>query len=235
MVKHIKLILGSLFLLAGIPCLIWGNYPPGEKEVVNLYLLPEEMALPGNRTITSTIVPSEGRQVQLTIPKFARKGDIYSLTLLMEPMSSGSVPGSDDVYKTHNLVAQARLELEGVPYSPTNDVYSALRPEQPSIMKWLIRPESSGTFKATIWLHLQFMPHPDPFEEVFPSNRLLAAPEFEIETSSLLGLSGMIVRVIGGVSTVLGLVFISEPYIVAWIETRISRKDQGDGETTENV
>ena len=209
--------MGWLLLVVGLPCLVWGNWPLSRVVVVDLALAPGEMALPGGEDPASQPAPQEGRRLVVTAPAFARLGDDEVIEARLEDLpqkAEGQVP---DLDLTHNLVAETRLETSGLLIAPGAGIYSSLRQGYPAVFTWDLRPLSSGVKDFTLWLHLQYVPHPDPLEKVFPERKLLAAPQFQVRVASFLGLAGTPVRVIGGVCTVLGSLLLLAPFLLRLI------------------
>ncbi len=205
--------LGWLLLLVGLPCLVWGNWPAARVTVVDLVLAPQELALPGGEDPASQPAPRQGRRFIVVAPAFVRLGDDEVIEATLEVLPQESTSQVPDLTQTHNLVAETRLETSGLLIAPGAEIYSSLRAGYPAAFSWDIRPLSSGSKEFTLWLYLQYVPHPDPLEKVFPERKLLAAPQFQLKAASLLGLAGKPARVIGGLCTVLGSLLLFSPYL----------------------
>jgi len=105
-----------------------------------------------------------------------------------------------NVYDTHSVVAQARLDMIGVNYTPRGEVSEPMQPGDPVQFIWSVRPREVGSHRGTIWVHLVFVPLGDGEA----SRQPLSAQVIEIDAVNLLGLGGTPARVIGAVGTFLG-------------------------------
>jgi hypothetical protein len=199
--------------MIGLPCLVWGNWPASRVKVVDMVLTPKELALPGAHGSPDQPAPKEGRRLLVDVPSFVRLGDDSTIKATLEVIPQASGLAHPDLYLTHNLVAETRLEVSDMLFAPGAEIYSSLRDGIPTAFSWDIRPTSAGLKNLSFWLHLQYVPPPDPLEPVFPERKLLAAPEFQIKVISFLGMAGTPVRVIGGVCTVLGSILLLSPYL----------------------
>jgi hypothetical protein len=223
--------LGWLLLLVGLPCLAWGNWPLSRTAVVDLAISPQEIALPGGEGGSGQPAPEDGRRLLVIAPTTLRLGDDAVIEATLEPLPQESPAGDPDLYLTHNLVAEARLEATGLLVAPGGEVYSTLRDGLPTAFTWNIRPAAAGQQTQTLWLHAQFIPEPDPLEKVFPERKLLAAPEFQVKVVSFLGLAGTPARVVGGVCTVLGAVLLLWPLLLRGSVRLLGASPQDGGET----
>jgi hypothetical protein len=186
--------------------------------VVDLPISPEELALPGGDIAPGQPAPKDGRRLLVTVPSFTRLGDDEKIEASLEVLPRDTAGSGPDLYITHNLVAETRLEATDLLFAPGSEILSSMREGFPTAFTWTIRPTSSGMKKLVLWLHAQYVPPPDPLEKVFPERKLLAAPEFQVKTVSLMGLAGTPARVIGGVCTVLGSVLLLSPLLQKMIE-----------------
>lgn len=205
--------LGWLLLFIGLPCLVWGNWPASQVKVVDMVLTPEDLALPGGDGSPDQPAPKEGMRLVVEAPAFVRLGDDETIKATLEVVPQEAGPARPDLYLTHNLVAETRLEVTGMLHAPGAEIYSSVRSGFPTAFAWDIRPIESGVKNLSLWLHAQYVPPPDPLEPVFPERKLLAAPEFQVRAISLLGMAGTPVRVIGGVCTVLGSLLLLSPLL----------------------
>jgi hypothetical protein len=106
-----------------------------------------------------------------------------------------------NVYDTHNVVAEARLDLAGVQAQPSNAISEPLRPGRSALFQWSIRASEPGRYRGTVWLHLHFIPlEGGQAEQQIP----LTAQLISIEVVNFLGLGGGPVRLLGGMGAVLG-------------------------------
>ena len=105
-----------------------------------------------------------------------------------------------DLYDTHNVIAQARLDMVGVDYSPHGEILEPMRPGIPIKFIWSVLPRSVGSYRGTIWVHLQFV----PLDGSDPTRTALSAQVIDINAVNLIGLGGTPARVIGSVGAVIG-------------------------------
>ena len=216
--KFIQLFGGVILLLIGLVCLIWGNWPAANNSELLVRLSPQEISLPaGDDEIGLAPSPPHGYKVSLDSPAYLRVGDDGELVLRLDIDSTVPTEGSPDLYEAYNLMAEARLEMGGVLIAPKDNIYTALSPGRPVTFTWHVRPASKGLNEGTIWLHLEYVPHPDPLEPVYNSRRLAAAPKIKLQSVNLFGLAGIPARVIGGVCTALGAVLLMTPLISRWV------------------
>ena len=117
-----------------------------------------------------------------------------------------------DVFDTHHVLVESRLEMDSIHYTPTGEVSEALRSGQPVAFLWSVRPDEQGAYLGTIWVHLRFLPL-DGGEEL---RRVLTAQPVQIQAISLLGLSGAMARWLGGVGLAFGLV-LGLDGVVMWL------------------
>ena len=164
--------------------------------------------------LSQPAVPEE-RLLVLEWPGKIRTGDSDLLILKLEIADNGEITPTAEflgheikaglveipnVYDTHSVVAQARLDMVGVDYTPRGEVSERMRPGDPVQFIWSVRPREVGSHRGTIWVHLEFVPLDDG--EVI--RQPLSAQVIEIDAVNLLGLGGTPARVIGAVGTFLG-------------------------------
>lgn len=148
------------------------------------------------------------RMLILEYPATIRAGDVDRVILTLEMDEQGSlVPTAQaggniiqgeiieipNIYDTHNLMAEARLDLAGAQAQPAETVSETLLPGQKVVFFWSIRPRQAGSYKGTVWFYLRFIPKdgsPD-------SRRALSAQMIEIEAVTLLGLKAGPARWLG--------------------------------------
>ncbi|MBN2550589.1 MAG: hypothetical protein JXB15_15600 [Anaerolineales bacterium] len=165
----------------------------------------------------SPLIP-ENRLLVLEWPARIKAGDADVVRLTLEMDEFGTVTPTAQVggnlleaqsvqipnlYDTHTVVAEARLDLAGLEVAPGGDIAEALLPGQPVSFAWSIRPTDPGAYQGTVWLHLRFLPRSGGDE----TRRVLSAQRIEIQAVNFLGLGGSAARVLGSVGTVVGSVF----------------------------
>jgi hypothetical protein len=159
--------------------------------------------------------PPEARRLVLEWPRAIRAGesDWIILSLLVDKEGNltptAQVVGNQvrgepvqipNLYDTHHVFVEARLDLAGVTALPAGEVSESLLPGEPVTFRWSVRPESVGNYRGTLWLHLVFVPLDGSAE----NRRVLSAQPIEINSVNLLGLGGMPARVLSGVGVVVG-------------------------------
>ena len=169
------------------------EYPPkiraGDSDVIKLIL-----SIDDNGNLTPT-VSTQGNTIQ------------------------GQVIQIPNLYETHNVLAEARLDMAGVDVRPPDTVSETLLPGQKVTFYWSVLPADVGRFKGTVWFYLHFMPKVSGVE----SRQALSAQQIEIEATSFLGLRANPARWLGiagtVVSSVLGFPFLEA--IMKWLLKRI--------------
>jgi len=63
-----------------------------------------------------------------------------------------------DVYDTHNVMVEARLDLAGLAVQPDDLTSLSLRPGETVTFRWNVRSTEIGRFRGTVWLYLRFLP-----------------------------------------------------------------------------
>lgn len=177
----------------------------------------------------------EQRLITVEWPATIRQGDSETLRLTLEMDETGALTPTAEVeghevsgkqvvipnlYDTHNVVAEARLDLAGMEILPGAEISETLRPGQDVTFYWSVRPERTGDYRGTLWLHLHFIPKESAGEE---SRIALTAQRIEIRTVNMLGLGGTPARVLGAVGTLAGSI-IGLDNIASWIWGAIRRR-----------
>ncbi|MGC8855729.1 MAG: hypothetical protein ACP5QU_02920, partial [Anaerolineae bacterium] len=157
----------------------------------------------------------ESRRLVLEYPPRIRLGDseIIRLTLEMDNQGNltptaiveGNVTKGESIqipnlYKTHNVIAEARLDLAGIDIRPTETISEPLLPGQSVTFYWSVRPQETGHYLGTVWLHLLFVPKIGGPE----SRKAISAQRIEIETTSFFGLPASLARTSGTIGSLIG-------------------------------
>jgi hypothetical protein len=169
--------------------------------------------------ITPTAQPqpaiNERRRLTLEFPPQIRvgEGDIIRLTLEVDDLGGvtptaefegGVVTGETveipNLYETHNVTAEARLDLAGMEVRPADLISEPLTQGHSVTFYWSIRPGEVGIYRGTIWLYLRFVDKSNGEE----SRTTVSAQLVEIEAVNLLGLPLGLVRGAGAVGSVIG-------------------------------
>ena len=194
--------------------------PPAAEEPPPL-LTPAMTAvpLPTGTAVSSVSEPrpaiNESRRLTLEFPPQIRvgEGDVIRLTLEVDELGNltptaeveGNVVTGETVvipnlYETHTVTAEARLDLAGVEVKPADLISEPLTQGESVTFFWSIRPPEVGIYRGTIWLHLRFKDKSDGEE----SRKTVSAQMVEIEAVNLLGLPLGLVRGAGAVGSVIG-------------------------------
>lgn len=197
---------------------------------------PKEPIVPPLSIAAPPAVP-ERRLLSLDYPALVRLGDSERVYLTLEVDEQGSITPTaraggnivqgevieiPNVYDTHHLWAEARLDLAGVVVKPTDIVSETMFPGQTITFYWSIQPQAVGNYKGTVWLYLRFIPKGGGPE----SRRALSAQLIEIETVTFYGLKADAARWLGlagtTLSAVVGFPFFED--IVKWLFSRRKKR-----------
>jgi len=159
----------------------------------------------------------EMRRLTLEFPPKIRTGDsdIIRLTLEVDALGNitptavingnvvtGDVVTIPNLYETHHVIAEARFDIAGLQVSPPDLSSQTLLPGQSISFYWSIQPNQVGVYRGTVWLFLRFVDKVSGDE----SQRAVSAQIVEIEAVNLFGIPAGVVRVVGGLGSVLGAV-----------------------------
>lgn len=191
------------------------------------FLQPTQVVLPA--------VP-EQRMLTLEYPASIRAGDsdLVLLTLEVDAQGNltptaqidgnvvqGEVISIPNVYDTHNIMAEARLDLAGVEVQPSEIVSETLLPGQKVTFRWSVLPENVGNYKGTVWFYLRYIP-----KDGSPDTRqALSAQLIEIDALALFGLKATFTRWLGVVGTAIGSV-LGFPFaedVLKWLWKRVRK------------
>jgi hypothetical protein len=187
-------------------------------------------------TAAPTQLPAvpEARRLTLEWPPDIKVGDsdVLRLTLEIDPdggvTATAVVEGHEtrsekvlipNLYETHNVLAEARLDLAGVEVTPTGEISEPMLPGEPVTFFWSVKPEQVGTYRGTIWVHLRFIPKDGGPE----SRKTLSAQQVEVRAVNLLGLSGNAARWMGLLGTLVGS-SLSFEKVSSWVISRLRKK-----------
>lgn len=197
-----------------------------------LVALQEAAATP-SPAAAETVFPSpppapavrETRRLTVEWPPFVRAGDADVVRLTFKVDEGGRVtPTAEyaghavsgetvilpDVFATHTVLAEARLDLAGLEVSPQGLMTEALLPGRSVTFYWSVRPREVGHYRGTVWLFLRFIPLAGGAD----SRSALAAMPIEIEAVSFFGLRAEPARWLGTagafVGSVLGFPFFED-------------------------
>jgi hypothetical protein len=158
----------------------------------------------------------ETRRLTLEYPPKMRAGvesSIVRLTLEVDDLGkitptaqfegnvvTGETVEIPNLYETHTVLVEAQLDLAGMQISPPGATFEVLQPGKPATFYWSIRPEDAGTYRGTVWLHLNFRDKLSGEE-----NRIAVSAQIvEIEAVDFFGLSVNVARTSGVVGSIIG-------------------------------
>lgn len=182
------------------------------SEAVPTRLVPQEVtplpavpAIPERRRLTlefpSVIKAGDSDRVILTL-EMDTLGNLTPTAAYEGNVITGGVVQIPNLYETHTVLAEARLDLAGVEVSPAAETYTQLLPGQAVTFYWSVSPHQTGVFRGTVWLHLRFEDKLTGVE----SRTAVSAQPIEIEGTNLLGFSGKFARTVGILGSVAGTV-----------------------------
>ena len=185
--------------------------------------------------VTQPPAIQEARHLTLEWPPTIRVGDSDVIRLTLEVGAQGNltptaqIEGHEthgetvfipDLYDTHNVMAEARLDMAGMQVTPEGEVSEPLLPGQSVTFFWSVRPQEVGNYRGTIWVHLRFIPH-DGSEE---SRKPLNAQLVELQAVNFLGLGGSAARWMGTLGTLIGS-FFSLENLLPWVVGKLRKKE----------
>lgn len=143
------------------------------------------------------------------------ESDIVRLTLEVDDLGNitptaqfegnvviGEVIEIPNLYQTHNVTAEARFDIAGIIVQPPGSTFQPLKQGESVTFYWSIRPQETGLYRGTIWLHLVFVERSSGEE----SRMALSAQIVEIEAVDFFGFSVNFVRTSGVIGSVLGVI-----------------------------
>jgi hypothetical protein len=201
--------LGLLILALSISFVAWGFWPARRE----LRLRP--------------VSASAEKGITLLFPPKIRVGEngVVRLTLdvaaLKDFLPDGGGTGSSDFYDAHNVIAEARLDLPGIPVQPSELISAPVSQGQTAVFYWTLRPTDTGKFRGTIWLYLRVVDKLTGEE----SRETVSAQIVDIETIKFLGFVVNRVRMIGLVGSVTGL-FLSLPFFESLVVKLLRKRSK---------
>ncbi len=244
--RKIRLVLALLLLIVSLTLLAWVLLPVGH-EARRQSIGPTQMQVPTLQAastreplLPAEILPqpavAESRMLTVEFPPQIRAGDsdLIRLTLEVDELgnltaaaeSAGNVTQGEEiqipnVYDTHNIVAEARLDMAGVQVNPFGAISESLRPGQTVTYYWSVRAEDVGIYRGTLWFYLNFV----PLDGGPAQRQALSAQKIEIEAVNFFGLKAQPARFLGAagtlVSAILGMPFLEGT--LKWLWRRVKR------------
>ncbi len=206
-----------------------GAQPVSTQPVIALTFQPTQIA-------PSPAIP-ETRRLTLEFPSKMRagvEGDIVRLTLEVDDLGNitptaqiegnvvvGETIKIPDLYETHNVTAEAKLDLAGMEVQPAEAVFEPLARGQSATFYWSIRPQDVGTYRGTVWLHLNFRDKSTGED----SRIAVSAQIVEIEAVDFFGLSVNLARTSGVIGSVIGGV-VGLPFLEDIVKFLFKRRRQ---------
>ena len=168
----------------------------------------------------------------LEFPPKIREGDsdVVRLTLDMDDLGNitptaeieghevvGEVIEIPNLYETHNILAEAKMDMAGMQIIPAAIVSEPLLPGESATFYWSISAADAGEFRGTVWLYLRFIPK-EGGEEM---RRTISAQIIEIRSTKFFGiLSASPAKKIGAIGSlfgaILGFPFVDDVFKFLW-------------------
>lgn len=207
-----------MLILASISCA--GSVESSAPRPASTQLVVEATTQPSQPTqISAPPAIPETRRLTLEFPSKMRagvEGDIIRLTLEVDDLGNitptaqingnvvvGQTIEIPDLYETHNVIAEARLDMAGMEVSPPEATLEPLTRGRSVTFYWSIRPQETGTYRGTVWLHLNFADKSTGEQ----SRIAVSAQIIEIEAVDFFGLSVNVARTSGVIGSLVGGVF----------------------------
>ncbi len=211
-------------VLAGFACAGGSSAPlPGDAgvqpvptDIVSAATQPVFAPIDKPTQISPSAAIPETRRLTLEFPSKMRagvEGDVVRLTLEVDDLGNitptaqfegnvviGETIEIPDLYETHDVTAEARLDLAGMIIQPSGPTFEPLTRGQSATFFWSIRPEEVGKYRGTVWLHLNFKDKSTGDE----SRIAVSAQIVEIEAVDFFGLSVNFARTSGVVGSIVG-------------------------------
>jgi hypothetical protein len=181
------------------------------------------MILPTKAANLPTVAPSpqpaiqEARRLVLDFPPTIRVGGSDVVKLVLEMDDQGDLTPTAEVaghqvqgekisipnlYDTHHVLAEARLDMAGVQVVPGDTISEPLLPGKSAIFYWSVSPYQVSNYRGTVWCHLKFLPK----EGGDALDRPIFARTIQINSVTLLGLSVVPAKLLGSFGAILGTV-----------------------------
>jgi hypothetical protein len=225
----IRRILSLIIVLTSVLLIVWVSLP-NPHQALTQSIIPTEMQLPSNG---QTPIPMliKTRQISLIWPNSMRIGEIEEITLVFKPVenvASSTKPQveSSDIYKSYNIMVEARFEVAGISVSPANPTRESMPAGQTVKFKWQISTNQVGSYDGNVWLSLRFL----PLNGTQASQVPIFIHEVKIQSSSLFGMNETQAYFVGGSGVALGVVIIFGDMIVLirrWMKKMTTKASMG--------
>lgn len=223
--------LGLLLLLQACGAPTTEDNPPAESESTARATqnLPPPTQAPTQAPTAIPRIP-EQRRLTLEFPPKIRAGDSdhIRLTLEMDDLGNitptavidgniiiGDVVEIPNLYETHYIIAEAKIDMAGLEIKPPGMISSPLLPGKSITFLWSVLPEKAGRYRGAVLLHLRFAPKEGGIE----TTRLISAQPIEINATTFLGFKAGPARTVGAIGSffgaILGLPFADD--VLKWL------------------
>ena len=225
----------SALIFAALACSDGTVATPQAASPTSLAPIAESTSQPENPESDSAPAILETRRLTLEFPSKMRagvEGDIIRLKLEVDDLGNitptaqfegntvvGETIQIPDLYETHNVTAEANLDMAGMLIQPADAIYEPLKRGQSATFFWNIRPQEPGIYRGTVWLHLNF----EEKSTGEQSRIAVSAQIVEIEAVDFFGLSVNLARTSGVIGAVVGGV-IGFPFIEDIIKFLFKRR-----------
>ena len=157
---------------------------------------------------------TENRQVRMEWPTSMRIGDKVEIRLVFEnikeePSSLELKDGFYDIYDRYNIMAEAKVEAAGLAIEPANPTRVSMPPGQPVHFKWAVSTQQAGIYHGKVWLSLRFL----PLDGSTPIQEPVYINDLELIVTSVMGLSGSMARLVGGLCGVISILLVTSDLI----------------------
>jgi hypothetical protein len=186
---------------------------PTLSVVFNVVGDPPQPAIPEQRLLTLEFPPQiragDSDVIRLTL-EIDEAGMLTPTAQIDGNVVTGQTIEIPNLYETHHVTAEARLDLAGLEVRPPGVISEPLLAGESVTFFWSVRPAETGVYRGTVWLHLRFVDKVSGEE----SRKAVSAQTVELEAVDFFGLSANFARATGAVGTlvggVLGLPFIGD-------------------------
>ena len=188
-----------------------GQTPEEEPAEAEPPTEPEQDPVPAARF-------PERRLLTLEKPRRIRMGDSDIVRIVLEVDEGGNITPTAffeenevqvqaveilNLYDTHIIRAEARLEMAGVGVVPDGSIERRLNPGETVEFSWSVIPEGTGTYRGNVWVFLRYIPK----EEGEILERTLYSQLIEFQSVNLLGMGGSSARWLGAVGSLVTSLF----------------------------
>lgn len=161
-------------------------------------------AIPETRRLTLEYPPKmkagvESDVIRLTL-EVDEQGNITPTALVDGNVVTGETIQIPNLYETHTVTAEARIDMAGMDVQPSGAIFEPMTPGQSLKFFWSIRPQETGVYRGTVWLHLVFADRISGEQ----SRMAVSAQIVEIEAVDFFGFSVNVARTSGVVGSVIG-------------------------------